>query len=109
MPQTINPPTICPKCKSKVDEYKGVSKKTGKRYHFWKCVNPQCGWTWNPPTKSELRHQEIMNALRILYKEQREIRKLIEEKTGGEYTIKVKETPDKGNGTMPITFSVGLK
>jgi transposase-like protein len=81
MEQNIKPPTICPECKSRVEEYKGISKKTGKRYHFWKCVNPQCGWIWNAPTKSELNHQEIMKYLKAIYKKQLEIETLLKEKT----------------------------
>jgi ssDNA-binding Zn-finger/Zn-ribbon topoisomerase 1 len=109
MPINTEPPKICPKCGSKIGEFKGISGKTGKPYHFWKCMNVDCDYVWRPPSKSDLRHEEIMNALRILYKEQKEIKKLIEEKIGGGYTIKVKETPDKGNGTMPTNFPVGIK
>jgi hypothetical protein len=67
MPNQPKPPTICPICKSPVNELKGISRKTGRSYHFWACQNRNCEFRWNPPSQTELRHQEIMRALRIIY------------------------------------------
>jgi len=59
----IKPPTICPHCKNKVIEMKGISQRTGRPYHFWGCINRECRYIWNPPTKADLRHKEVMEKL----------------------------------------------
>ena len=67
-------PTQCEICHSPVNRIPaGISKKTNKPYNeFWACANRDCGWTWKKPTQQQLegekRHEEIMNAMRELYK-----------------------------------------
>jgi hypothetical protein len=47
----------------------GVSRKTGKPYpEFWACSNNQCKWIWRPVSKTDKQHQELLNALREIYK-----------------------------------------
>jgi hypothetical protein len=64
----IQAPKVCEKCGAEVRELKGISSKTNKPYHFWACSNRACDFTWNPPKKEELYHEEVMEALRELYK-----------------------------------------
>jgi predicted amidophosphoribosyltransferase len=58
------PPTICPKCKAKINHIPaGVSKKTGKKYsEFWSCAN-RCGYVWRKPTQKSSMLEE-MKAIR---------------------------------------------
>lgn len=72
------PPDKCPLCGSDVMEFKGVSLKTGRPYHFWGCSNPDCRWVWRKPSQAEIRHKEIMNALRVLYKEMRSLKEMFQ-------------------------------
>jgi len=90
MPQEVKPPTVCPKCKSKVVEFKGVYRDTGKPYHFWGCVNPDCKWIWKQPSKAELRHEEVMKGLRYIFAELRDIKKILLQ--GNERVIEEEET-----------------
>ncbi len=61
---------FCPNCQVELVEKKGVSKKTGKPYHFFSCPNyPACDYTkqadeWKkvPPP-----NDEVMDALRKIY------------------------------------------
>ena len=60
----------------------GVSKKTGKPYReFYSCPNKSCGATFNPksdnPPTGSAQNEQIMNALRELFKQGEEIKELI--------------------------------
>jgi ssDNA-binding Zn-finger/Zn-ribbon topoisomerase 1 len=67
MPE-VNPPTICPVCGGKIIHKEGVSPKTNQKYSFWGCSNyPRCQFIWRPPPKTEVQHEEIMDALRKLW------------------------------------------
>lgn len=81
MPQSNEekPPKKCPLCGWAIMEFKGVSARTRRPYHFWGCSNPQCRWVWRKPSKAELRHKEVMKALRIIYKKISALEKLIKE------------------------------
>ena len=98
MPEKPKPPTICPKCKSKIAEFKGVNRQTGKAYHFFGCTNPDCRWIWKEPSQAELRHQEIMKGLRYIYAEIKRLEKLIQ---GGEAEIQEDEIPVVENEEKP--------
>jgi len=60
MPQNNQqkPPDKCPLCGSDVMEFKG--------------------WVWRKPSQAEIRHKEIMNALRVLYKEMRSLKEMFQ-------------------------------
>jgi len=61
------PPETCPKCGKKL-EYFAIPTKEGRVWKFWGCPDRKnCGYIWRPPTKQELRHQELMNALKQIY------------------------------------------
>jgi len=81
MPQSNEekPPKKCPLCGWAIMEFKGVSARTRRPYHFWGCSNPQCRWVWRKPSKAELRHKEVMKALRIIYKKISALEKIREE------------------------------
>jgi hypothetical protein len=93
MPINTEPPKICPKCGSKVKEFKGISKKTGKPYHFWKCINVDCDYIWRKPSKADLRHEELKEILRTLYKEIKITQKMLREKLPEEKIIEEGEIP----------------
>jgi predicted RNA-binding Zn-ribbon protein involved in translation (DUF1610 family) len=109
MPQEAKPPTICPKCGDKIAEFKGVSRTTGKSYHFWKCVNPDCGWIWRPPTQSQLMHDEIMNALRLVYKKLNKIENLVKGEVQEEKEIEEGEIPVIGKKKEEIKEKMNWK
>ena len=74
-------PTNCPECSNLIVEKSGVSKKTNKPYHFWGCsAYPKCEYVYQeekpetPKTSGGFQkavggNEEIMNALREIYKE----------------------------------------
>ena len=63
-----NPPTNCEVCQAPLKHLTGVSKKNGKPYDFYSCsAYPNCNYTWRPPSKESLRHEEVMKALRELW------------------------------------------
>lgn len=60
----------CPNCQIELVEKKGVSKKTGKPYHFYSCPNyPVCDYSkradeWKGVPSG---NEEVMNGLRKIY------------------------------------------
>jgi len=101
----VNPPKICPKCGSKVEEFKGFSKTSKRHYHFWKCINTNCDYVWRKPSKADLRHEELKEILRTLYKEIKIIQKMLREKLPEEKIIEEGEIPT-WKKTATATFKV---
>jgi len=81
MPEEPKPPATCPLCGKKVD-YFAIPLKDGKVWKFYGCTDRvNCRWVWKPPSKAELRHQEVMKALRTIYAKIQELEnKLCQEK-----------------------------
>jgi len=72
MKNKIIPPKNCQYCGGAMKEYKGVSKKTGRPYHFLKCQNPECGSIWNFPAE-EPKISPNQKAMLLIMDELREI------------------------------------
>jgi ssDNA-binding Zn-finger/Zn-ribbon topoisomerase 1 len=63
----LQPPENCQICQAPLRHLTGVSKKTGKPYDFWSCsAYPKCNFTWRAPSKEQLRHKEVIEALKIV-------------------------------------------
>ena len=70
----LKPPDKCSECGKPMTERKGA--KDGKPYHFWGCSGyPECKNTWRPPGQGQQNHEEMMKALRAIWKELEDHRK----------------------------------
>jgi len=66
-------PTICPKCRHQVRSWKPANAKPDELPRFWFCSNYECKEKWNIASNADIRHEQVMKALKAIYKKLEEI------------------------------------